>query len=147
MTTSNSSIAASTYHAGLLQAKAYRTLKSFLSLRLAAYDLSMPEWALIGHLYSSKEGLRLADISVLLNVEAPFSTHLVKQLERKELVSRRPDPVDSRAKRVIVTDLGQAKIPQIEAHLRSEMKSWLSDISANDLMTYIKVLEVISSKG
>lgn len=141
------SLAASTYHAGLLQAKAYRTLKNFLSVYLAAYNLSMPEWALIGHLYASVEGLRLADISSLLAVEAPFATHLVKLLEQKKLVSRQPDPTDSRAKRVTVSALGRDTVPKVESHLRAEMKSWLSDIQPADLLAYIKVLEQIAAKA
>ncbi len=68
------------------------------------------------------DGTRVTDLAAWAGMTRPSMTELVDELEAHELVERRPDPVDKRAKLVVLTDAGwdairngQAIIAAIEA--------------------------------
>ena len=74
-----------TYRAGLLQARAYRKLTVFLSAKLKEWDVSLPEWALLGLLYEAN-GMRLQEVADMLDVEPPFATRLASTLQKKVML-------------------------------------------------------------
>lgn len=43
-----------TYNTGIIQAKAYRALRTAISSALKKYHLTMSEWALLGTIYDNK---------------------------------------------------------------------------------------------
>lgn len=136
----------STYTAGLLQSQAYRALKQFLGSKLAAHDLTMPEWGLLGILHDHPK-LRLSALSDLLHVEASLTTTLVKALTAKGWVATEADPSDSRAKLVKLTSKGRATVEEVEGSLRSDMKNYLSDVSSAELVVYVSVLSKLAAKA
>src|SRR5688572_5058374 len=101
------------YSAGLLQGKAYRALNIHLNKTLFPYDLSVPEWKLIGQLFENGP-MKLAAIAERLNVEPPLITNLIDQLEKKELVERISDKKDRRAKIIHATKKAQKIIPRVD---------------------------------
>lgn len=131
-----------TYKSGLLQAKAYRIMRSHLAKILSAYDLSIPEWTILGQVYE-QEGVRLAEISDILSVEAPLVTTLTDQLVLKEFVTRTDDPQDRRAKLLTLTPKGKELVPQIEHSASIRMKELMHGITDEDLFAYNRVLEFI----
>ncbi|HSH31573.1 MAG TPA: MarR family transcriptional regulator [Candidatus Saccharimonadales bacterium] len=141
------SLGVTTYEAGLLQARAYRALKNYFSASLEPYGLTMTQWALLGHLFSHPQGLRLSEISVVLSVEAPLATNLVTSLERKQLVRRHPDSSDNRAKLVVISPDGRKLVPQIEKELRAAMKLFLEGVSIEELSAYLQVLQTMATKA
>lgn len=134
-----------TYHAGMLQAKAYRTLRQRMSQGLAIHKLSMQEWAVLGHVVASAR-LPQAQVAEILGVESPLATTLVNSLEKKGLVARTSDLADRRAKVITATAKGKAKAGAVENDLRGDLREWLGDISRRDLYTYVKVLQKIADK-
>ena len=132
-----------TYRMGLLQARAYRVLKKYSSDELFAVDLSTLDWALLGLLYDEPKGFRLSRVALLLGVEAPFVTEIVRELKRKGYIAQTSDPKDSRAKIVVLTEKGKAFVPVFDKSLRSRLKYLLSGVSPKDFYGYIKVLEAI----
>lgn len=136
-----------TYRVGLLQARAYRSIKNFLTRRLNAHNLTVPEWSLLGFLHERDEGIRLSDISATLAVEASFSTQLVNALAAKNLLVRRADQADNRAKRVSLTAEGKSLVPQLEAKLREDLDQFMKGLPAEELAIYNRVLELIALKG
>ena len=74
-----------TYRVGLLQAKAYRILKSRTTKILEPFDISTIEWAFLGLLYD-KASLRTKVAARELGVEAPFITALVSSLKKRSFV-------------------------------------------------------------
>lgn len=132
-----------TYQMGLLQAKTYRIIRGHLAKILSAYDLSIPEWTILGQVFE-QEGIRLAEISVILSVEAPLVTTLADQLEKKGLVARSDDPQDRRAKLITLTEKGKDLVPKIEDNANQKIKELMQGISEQDLMVYNRVLEFIA---
>ena len=132
-----------TYRMGLLQARAYRVLKKYSSDELFAADLSTLDWALLGLLYDEPKGFRLSKVALLLGIEAPFVTEIVRELKRKGYISQMLDPKDSRAKIVVLTEKGKDFVPVFDKTLRSRLKYLLSGVSPKDLYGYIKVLDTI----
>lgn len=131
-----------TYKSGLLQSKAYRIMRGHLAKILSVYDLSIPEWTILGQVFE-QDGIRLAEISNILSVEAPLITTLSDQLEKKGLVARADDPQDRRAKLLKLTEKGRELVPKIEMDANAKIKALLTGISDADLLVYNRVLEFI----
>ncbi len=138
-----------TYKAGLLQAKVYRVLKGFTLDKLAAYNLSTVDWALLGLLHDSGEGMRPGVLAEELGVEPPFVTVIIAKLTKMELINVKMDKKDNRVKIFFLSLKGERMIPEIEVHLRKEMGVLVKGIEYGDLMSYLSVLEQIvgNSKG
>jgi DNA-binding MarR family transcriptional regulator len=134
------------YQCGLLQAKAYRLLRSAAAASLEPYQLSVAEWSVLVQLQGAG-GMRHSHIATALQVEAPLVTALVKQLERKRLVRRSSDPQDSRAKRLFLTRKGAQMIPHLEDAVRGTVEEMFDGISDERLLAYFSVMEAIVAKG
>lgn len=134
-----------TYKSGLLQAKSYRIIRAHLAKILAAFDLSIPEWTILGQVFE-QDGVRLAELSEILSVEAPLVTTLADQLEKKGHISRSDDPQDRRAKLLTLTQKGKEIVPLIENDASLKIKDLLKDIAIEDLSAYYRVLEFIVNK-
>lgn len=133
----------SAYQCGILQAKAYRLLRSSFAVALEPYEITVAEWSLLV-LLQKENGMRHSQIATILQVEAPLVTALVKQLERKRYIRRAEDPHDSRAKRLYLTKRGTDILPQLEVAACANMQSILGNISDDDLRGYFVVLEAIT---
>jgi DNA-binding MarR family transcriptional regulator len=53
-----------------------------------------------------------------LGVDRTVMTYLLDELEGAGLVARRPDPADRRARQVLLTDVGRARLCDLERRLR-----------------------------
>ncbi|MDQ3099295.1 MAG: MarR family transcriptional regulator [bacterium] len=135
----------STYKTGLLQAKSYRMLKSYLSSQLSEYSLTMPQWAFLGLIYDART-MRLSEIAQILDVEAPFATNLADQLQKKGLIKRTESKEDRRAKAVTLTKKGDTLIPVVEEKVKDAMRKIYKSISPEDLGTYLRVLSAITTE-
>jgi DNA-binding MarR family transcriptional regulator len=135
------------YEAGLLQAKAYRLLKTHTGKTLQQYGLTMAEWAVVGHLMDISKGLRLADLSTLLGVEPPLVTRLVDSLEDQQLVRRQSDKSDRRAKRICLSAKGGKLVVTVETAMRQSMKELLVGVGFEDLQSYLRVLRAICNNA
>lgn len=130
------------YSAGLLQGTAYSRLHTRLSRALVGFNLSIPEWKLLGQVFEKGE-VKLSDLSTLLSYDPPMVTRLVKQLERKKHLQRYADKTDERAKVVVITKRGASIIKDAEPVIKKTMRVILKGISPDELLTYLKVLNTI----
>ncbi len=126
----------------MLQGKAYRSLNTHLNKALYEFELSIPEWKLIGQLFEHGP-MRLAEIAERLSVEAPLVTNLIDLLEKKELVERTFDKNDRRAKIIISTKKADRMIPEIDKKVKVIMNQLLVGVTREDLISYIKVMQAI----
>ncbi len=127
------------YSTGLLQGKAYRALSHHLTQALFPYELSVPEWKLLGQLYEKGE-MHLAELAYLLDVRPPLVTKLVDSLEARGMLQRVRDPEDSRARLISATPAGKAVIPKAEYAVKRAMASLLQGVTRGDLLNYLRVL-------
>lgn len=130
------------YSTGLLQGKAYRSLNSALTKALVLFDISIPEWKLMGQLYDHGD-MKLAELADRLDVEAPLVTALIDKLEKKALVKRTQSRTDKRAKIITITSKGKELIEKSEPSVKLAMNDLLKGVSHEQLVTYISVLQTI----
>jgi DNA-binding MarR family transcriptional regulator len=136
-----------TYRVGLLQTKAYRILNQKTTELLSKYQISSTEWAMLGLLFDSKDGMRLIHAADALGVEAPFVTQMIAHLKKYDLVVQAADAADSRAKVARLTDKGRAFVEETEIYVRKEMKSLLKGASIRDILGYLAVLQKITENS
>jgi MarR family transcriptional regulator, organic hydroperoxide resistance regulator len=130
------------YSTGLLQGKAYSRLYTYLARTLLPFNISIPEWKLLGQLHEHQD-IKLSELAVLLSYDPPMITKLVKRLEKKKLVKRTHDKKDERAKIIKITREGHTLIKNAEMRVKKTMRQILGGVSREELMTYLKVLTVI----
>lgn len=130
------------YSSGLLQGKAYSRLHTYLTRTLLPFNVSIPEWKLLGQLHAHGK-VKLNELANLLSYDPPMVTKLAKMLEKKDLVKREQDPRDERAKIIWITSHGNKLIEQIEPEVKKNMAKILHGVSREELAVYIKVLITI----
>ena len=108
---------------------------------LSAAQLSMLKMLLdAGH---AAGGVRVGEIARNLGVKVPSATELIIKLERAGLARREPDPDDSRAVRVTLTDAGLAAVASANERRNAVMAGVLSSLSDEDRAALAAALPVI----
>ena len=136
----------STYRTGILQARAYRNLRHFMTESLKEYGLTSTEWTMLGLISDETKngGIRVSDVARMLDVEISFVTNTVKKLKGLKFVIKAQDEQDKRVRILIGTDKAHLTVIHIERSLRKKMKLWLKNINNDELVRYITVLQKIS---
>ncbi|KRE83450.1 MarR family winged helix-turn-helix transcriptional regulator [Arthrobacter sp. Soil764] len=89
------------------------------------------------------EGQRVGEIARNLGVRVPSATEQIIKLERAGLARREPDPADSRAVRVVLTDEGRAAVDSANKRRNQVMAEILSTLSDQDRKALAAALPVI----
>jgi DNA-binding MarR family transcriptional regulator len=84
-------------------------------------DLTFPQWRVLVVLAPDGDGMRISEVARRIGVTLPATGRQVRRLERRGLVSVRPDERDRRAARASLTDDGRAVLEAIRALRRSEI--------------------------
>ncbi|MGJ0385739.1 MarR family winged helix-turn-helix transcriptional regulator [Paenarthrobacter nicotinovorans] len=92
----------------------------------------------------SDGGLRVGDIAKNLGIKVPSATEQIIKLERAGLVTRRPDPDDSRAVQVAITDAGTAAVESANQRRNAMVAELLQGLSAEEIEQLAAALPVIS---
>jgi DNA-binding MarR family transcriptional regulator len=115
--------------AGELSAAQLSTLKMLMD----AGDASEP----------APGGVRVGEIARNLGVKVPSATEQIIKLERAGLARREPDPEDSRAVRVRLTEAGLAAVAAANERRNAVMAGVLSSLSDDDRAALAAALPVI----
>jgi DNA-binding MarR family transcriptional regulator len=136
-----------TYHAGIVQSRAYRVLKQLMSSLLKKHGLTMMDWAMLGLVYDAgRAGIRITDLATSLDTTKAFVTSHINVLEAKRLVTRAVGSADTRTRIVKISPNARAKVQKIEQQLRTDMRQTLyGSIKPSDLAVYVSVLNQIAS--
>lgn len=138
---SNSKI--TSYQASHLLAMSNRKLTTFLTSRLSAQDLSLPEWTFLGIIHDNGR-MRMQKLASHGDVEHPFATRHINSLEKKGYITRVRDTTDSRARLIVLTQSGHECVETQETELQKELRHYLKAIPSDELDAYISVLKKIS---
>lgn len=130
------------HRTGLLQGTAYSRLHENLTEVLDPFEISIPEWKLLGQLYDNGK-IRLSFLSDLLSYDPPMVTKLTKSLRKKKLITREYDREDERVKIVVITPDAVKILRKIDPIVKKRMGDILRGVSQEELKVYIKVLKVI----
>lgn len=138
-----------TYQSGVIQSAAHRNLKKVTDDALAEHKISTMQWFIIGIVYDSGDnGIRITELAKQVGTTLGFLTNAINLLESRKILIRVGDTEDSRAKLVCVAPSYRNKCRTIEEDLRNKLrKSIYSQISYDDLRTYIKVLHKFANLG
>jgi DNA-binding MarR family transcriptional regulator len=104
------------------------------------------EGAAEGAAVGDAAGLRLKDLAERLRIAPRSATEVVDQLQDKGLVERRPDPVDRRATRIVLTEGGTRVRAQVREERRRQAGDYFSVLSAPDRAELARILsELVGS--
>ncbi|KQN89573.1 MarR family winged helix-turn-helix transcriptional regulator [Arthrobacter sp. Leaf69] len=92
---------------------------------------------------SSAAGVRVGEIARNLGVRVPSATEQIIKLERAGLARREPDPEDSRAVRVRLTEAGVAAVASANERRNAVMAGVLSSLSDDERAALAAALPVI----
>ncbi|MFT3997546.1 MAG: MarR family transcriptional regulator [Asticcacaulis sp.] len=115
--------------------------RAFLSLGVS-HTLGLPVM-LLGRL---GDGVRQGALVEALGIEPPSLVPLLDQLERAELVERRPCAEDKRAKTLHLTETGRDLAARAEIAAQDVRSELLGNISAEDLEATVRVLTAFQAR-
>lgn len=136
-----------TYHACILQARAYRVLREFVAKQLDGYDITMMEWVLLGLIHEAgSKGVSPSALSERMDVSLPMITRMLNALNEAGHIRRQTVTNDKRQQLIATTPKGGHLVQDIEGRVRSSMKQWLQDVNRDDLRGYIRIMTQIAER-
>ncbi len=87
--------------------------------------------------------LRVSRIAANLGIRVPSATEQIIKLEQAELVSRQPDPTDSRAVLVQLTDRGRAAWEEASQRRNERVAALLAQLDGDDRAALADALPII----
>ncbi len=92
----------------------------------------------------SDGGLRVGDIAKNLGIKVPSATEQIIKLERAGLVTRQPDPDDSRAVQVAITKAGAAAVESANQRRNAMVAQLLQGLDSQEIEQLAAALPVIA---
>lgn len=92
----------------------------------------------------SDGGLRVGDIARNLGIKVPSATEQIIKLERAGLVTRQPDPDDSRAVQVVTTQAGIAAVESANHRRNAMVAELLQGLSREEVESLAAALPVMA---
>lgn len=135
-----------TYQIGILQSRANRNVQELYERILKEYDLTTPEWFVLGYVDSKTAdgGVKVGGIAQELDVQSTYATALLRRLESKALVEARAGNVDRRVRLVSATKKGTTLATAINADIEKIGHQKLSGMSSTVVRHYLSVLEALA---
>ncbi|WP_373493436.1 MarR family winged helix-turn-helix transcriptional regulator [Aquiflexum sp.] len=98
---------------------------------------------------NSKEGTPATKIAPMMGLEARSLTRMLKSMEEKGLIFRKPDPIDKRSVRIFLTPTGKRK-KEISVktimEFNEQVREVVSEAELNDFfMVFQKINQVIEN--
>lgn len=92
---------------------------------------------------AAEEPLRVSRIAANLGIRVPSATEQIIKLEQAGLVSRQPDPTDSRAVLVALTDHGRSEWETASRHRNERVAALLEQLDDAERATLAAALPII----
>ena len=96
-----------------------RLLRTFADQRARQFGMTRAQWAVLARL-ESNEGLKQSELAEMLDLQPITLTRLVDRLAANDLIERRADPDDRRAKRLYLTQAARPLMDRL-AELGNDM--------------------------
>ncbi|MDR6638317.1 MarR family transcriptional regulator [Paenarthrobacter nitroguajacolicus] len=121
------------------------------ALRLGVYmfrrldpegELTAAQLSLLSMIFDA--GLRVGDIAKNLGIKVPSATEQIIKLERAGLVTRQPDPDDSRAVQVAITKAGAAAVESANQRRNAMVAELLQGLDSQEIEQLAAALPVIA---
>lgn len=123
-----------------------RRWRAALDHRLAAVGLSDASWAPLMHLAIAGDGISQKELAARMGLDGSSLVRLIDLLERRELVSRRTDAADRRARHIHLTEAGRAAVAFIRERLDLAEAEMLADLSDADIDSLMEAFALINAR-
>jgi MarR family transcriptional regulator, transcriptional regulator for hemolysin len=121
-----------------------RRWRRALDARLAEAGLSDATWVPLIHLQATGGGVTQKELAALVGIDGSSLVRLLDILCRQELVERRVDENDNRARLIFLTPKGEQRVAEIRLELAEE--DMLVDISDADLAAMLDHFDSIEQR-
>ncbi|HLG85500.1 MAG TPA: MarR family transcriptional regulator [Bradyrhizobium sp.] len=132
---------------GLLISRLARAWRREADQALADHGLSQATALPLMVLSRRGKCVRQGVLADEIGIEGPSLVRLIDLLQAEDLVERREDPTDRRAKTLHLTPTGEAKAEEINRVLRRVRASLLKDIAPDDLAVTFDTLHRIEQRA
>jgi DNA-binding MarR family transcriptional regulator len=85
-------------------------------------DIEGPQLGVL--LWPGPEGMRPSDLAARMRVSKQALNYLLRDLEQRGYLERRPDPDDRRSRRIRLTERGRTLIPVIRGAVAETEREW-----------------------
>jgi MarR family transcriptional regulator for hemolysin len=126
-----------------LVARAARQWRRTVDRRLQPFGLTEATWLPLIYLARAPVPMRQKDLAAALILDGSSVVRLLDALEAAELVERREEPGDRRARIIVPTRRGLSIVEQVEAVSRDVRNAVLTGLSDDDLEISTRVLDQV----
>jgi DNA-binding MarR family transcriptional regulator len=136
------------FRIGFLVHDVSRLRRTVLDKALKPAGVTRSQWWVLANLsrYHSSGGMMQTELAKVMDVGKVTLGGLIDRLEAAGYVSRRPDPSDRRAKRVVLTPEGSRLLGEIQVIGRGVNDRTLAGISKADIACTEEVLHKMKQK-
>jgi MarR family transcriptional regulator for hemolysin len=128
---------------GSLIARAGRQWRRVVDRRLQPFGLTEATWLPLIHLARAPGPMRQKDLAASLVLDGSSVVRLLDALEASQLIKRREESEDRRAKTITLTPKGFSVIERVEAVSREVRRDALAGLSGEEIEAAKRVLNVI----
>lgn len=122
-----------------------RKLRTTFNAQVTAHGLTYPRARALLRL-AKKSGVTQRELACELELEQPTLVRLLDRMEQLDLIVRRADPSDRRAKHVVLTEHGKeqaALVTRIGEEIRHQI---FRDLPERDIRNAVDLFETISAR-
>jgi MarR family transcriptional regulator for hemolysin len=123
-----------------------RRWRRVLDARLTTAGLSDATWLPLIHLQESGGGITQKELAALVGIDGSSLVRLLDILCRQDLVERRVDPADGRARLIYLTTAGKKRVTAIRRELAKGEAEMLADLSDADIDVMLQHFELIERR-
>jgi MarR family transcriptional regulator for hemolysin len=126
-----------------LVSRAARQWRRAVDRRLQPFGLTEATWLPLIHLARAPAPMRQKELAATLVLDGSSVVRLLDALEASQLIERREEDADRRAKAITLTARGRSIIEQVEVASREVRKTTLIGVSDDDIKVATRVLELV----
>jgi DNA-binding MarR family transcriptional regulator len=108
----------------------------------AGHDITPEQWGLMVRLQEN-QGINQSKLGEKAYKDRHNATRIIRQLEKRGFIERRPDETDKRAYNLFITDTGQAVQEELVQIVMNHYSAAFKGVTGNDLKTMRRILEHI----
>ncbi|SDH96075.1 MarR family winged helix-turn-helix transcriptional regulator [Desulfosporosinus hippei] len=127
---------------GFILSKTNTKLKNKLFQRFSEYNVTPEQWSVLNCLWT-QEGLTPKELADMIFKDKPNTNRILEKLETKELIVRKPHPVDRRSYQVFLTNRGWALKEELVPKAVELLEEATKGIEQQKLAEMIKLLNQI----
>jgi DNA-binding MarR family transcriptional regulator len=117
-----------------------RLMRKTIDQRVRGLGLSHAQWSILAAL-ARNQGLRQVDLAGEMDLEPITVARMIDRLEAAELVERRPDPDDRRARRLYLRPAAESTLSTLKKTGDEIMSSALAGLDDDEIDAATAVLE------